>query len=261
MRIEQVGAQLYTVRDFMKEPSEMARSLAKIRAIGYQAVQVSGTGPIEESELAKMCAGEGLAICATHEPTKTILEEPARIVERLQKLGCKYTAVPSPGGGGLDSSSVEGVLDFARRMDEAGAVLHQAGCTLMYHNHAGEFVRVGEGAARKTILEHFYDSTAPENLAGEIDTYWVQFGGGDPVAWCKKLSGRLPVIHLKDYQFTAENKPGFAEIGYGNLDIRAIIEASEAGGCEWFVVEQDTTPGDPFDSLRMSFEFLKQNFG
>jgi len=232
----------------------MAQSLRKIRAIGYRAVQVSGLGAIAEAELVKMCAGEGLAICATHEPTATILNEPERVIERLHKLSCKYTAVPSPGGL-LDASSARGVQDFARKMDAAGAALRAAGCGLMYHNHASEFVRV-EG---KTILEHFYDSTAPENLAGEIDTYWVQFGGGDPVAWCKKLQGRLPVIHLKDYQFTPENKPGFAEIGHGNLDIQGIIEAAEGSGCEWFVVEQDTTPGDPFDSLRMSFEFLSHS--
>lgn len=257
MRIEQVGAQLYTVREHIKEPAQIARSLRKIRAIGYRAVQVSGMGAIEESELVKMCDGEGLTICATHEPTATILNEPGRVAERLQKLGCQYTAVPSPGGA-LDSSSVEGVLDFARRMDEAGAVLHGAGCTLMYHNHAGEFVRVGQGDARKTILEYLYDSTAPENLAGEIDTYWVQFGGGDPVAWCQRLHGRLPVIHLKDYAFTPENKPDFAEIGQGNLDTRGIIRAAEQSGCRWFVVEQDTTPGDPFDSLQVSFDFLSQ---
>ncbi len=253
MRIEQVGAQLYTVRDFIQEPAQIARSLQKIRAIGYQAVQVSGMGAIEEAELVRMCAGEGLTICATHEPTAKILDEPERVAERLHHLGCKYTAVPFPGG--LDASSVPNVLDFAHRMDKAGSVLHQAGCTLMYHNHAMEFVRLNN----KTILEHFYDSTSPENLAGEIDTYWVQFGGGDPVAWCRKLKNRLPVIHLKDYAFTPENKPAFAEIGHGNLNIPAIIEAAEGSGCKWFVVEQDTTPGDPFDSLRLSFEFLSQH--
>ena len=260
MRIEQVGAQLYTVRDFMKEPAQMAQSLAKIRAIGYQAVQVSGTGPIDEAELVKMCQGEGLTICATHEPTTTILNEPARVAERLHKLGCKYTAVPSPGSE-MDGSSLDGVLDFARRMGEAGAALREAGCTLMYHNHAFEFVQVGHGHARKPILEHFYGETEPEDLAGEIDTYWVQYGGGSPEGWCRRLSGRLPVIHLKDYAFTTENKPAFAEIGQGNLAIPSIIEAAEASGCEWFVVEQDTTPGDPFDSLRMSFDFLSSIYG
>jgi sugar phosphate isomerase/epimerase len=250
MKIEQVGAQLYTIREHIKEPAQVAQSMRRLREIGYQAVQVSGMGAIDEAELVKICDGEGLTICATHESTAMILDEPQRVVERLQKLNCRYTAVPSPGG--LDASSEESVLAYAGRMDKAGAVLRAAGQTLMYHNHGNEFVRVGG----KTILDHFYDATQPENLAGEIDTYWVQYGGGDPVAWCAKLKGRLPVIHLKDYQFLSENKPGFAEIGRGNLNIPAIIATAEESGCEWFVVEQDTTPGDPFDSLQISFEYL-----
>ena len=82
-------------------------------------------------------------------------------------------------------------------------------------------------------------------------------GGGDPVAWCEKLRGRLPFIHLKDYGFTAANQPVFAEIGAGNLDWPRLIAAAERAGCEWFIVEQDVCPGDPFDSLRRSFEYLK----
>ncbi len=37
------------------------------------------------------------------------------------------------------------------------------------------------------------------------------------------------------------------------------MAAADAAGCEWFIVEQDTCPGDPFDSLRMSFEFIRDN--
>jgi sugar phosphate isomerase/epimerase len=254
MQISQVGAQLYTVRDFMKVPADMAASLKKLREIGYQAVQVSAVGPIPEEELVKMCQGEGITICATHEPTATILDEPMKVVERLHKLGCKYTAVPSPGG--LDTSSVDSIRAYAHRMNEAGRVLHENGCVLMYHNHDGEFVRVGG----KTILQHFYDETDPKYLQGELDTYWVQFGGGDPIDWCRRLHNRLPVIHLKDYQASAQHKPTYCEIGQGNLNFHGIIEASEISGCEWFVVEQDTTPGDPFDSLRISFDYLRENF-
>jgi hypothetical protein len=35
MRIQQIAAQLYTVRDFTRTPAEIARTLKKIRAIGY----------------------------------------------------------------------------------------------------------------------------------------------------------------------------------------------------------------------------------
>jgi sugar phosphate isomerase/epimerase len=254
MQVNQVAAQLYTLRDHLKTPSNIAASLKKVRAIGYEAVQVSGMGPIDEDELVRICDGEGLTICATHEGTNTILDEPERVVERLQKLNCKYTAVPYPNGLNLDS--VASVEEYAARINRAGEVLYNNDQVLMYHNHQIEFVRI-DG---QLVLEILYDATDPNFLQGEIDTYWVQYGGGDSADWCQRLQDRLPVIHLKDYSITKENKPIMAEIGYGNLNWPEILAAAEESGCQWFVVEQDVTPGDPFDSLKMSFEFLRDNF-
>lgn len=253
MKIDQVAAQLYTLRDHIKTPADIAASMKKVRDIGYTAVQVSGMGPIEESELMKILDGEGLDCCATHEPGDVIRKTPEVVVERLNRLSCKYTAYPYPAG--VDFSNPDDVSSLAADLDKAGAVLREAGQVLGYHNHAIEFLRVGG----KTLLEMIYDTTSPENLVGEIDTYWVQYGGGDPVAWCERLAGRLPLLHLKDYGYTSENKPVFAEIGYGNLDFKRIVSAAEASGCEWFIIEQDTCPGDPFDSLRKSFDYIRDH--
>jgi hypothetical protein len=41
-----IAAQLYTVRDFMKTPGDMAKSLKMVKALGYGAVQLSGNGPL-----------------------------------------------------------------------------------------------------------------------------------------------------------------------------------------------------------------------
>jgi sugar phosphate isomerase/epimerase len=253
MKINQVAAQLYTVRDHLKTPSDIATSMKKVREIGYTAVQISGLGPIEDPELMKILDGEGLDCCATHEPSDVIRQTPEIVVERLNKLSCKYTAYPHPSG--VDFSNPDDVGSLASDLDRAGAVLREAGQVLGYHNHAIEFLRV-DG---KTLLETIYDTTSAENLVGEIDTYWVQYGGGDPVAWCEKLAGRLPLIHLKDYAFSPENKPVFAEIGYGNLDFKRIVSAAETSGCEWYIIEQDTCPGDPFDSLKMSFDYIRDH--
>lgn len=253
MKLNQVAAQLYTLRDFIKTPADIAASMKKVREIGYTSVQVSGMGPIEESELMKILDGEGLTCCATHESGDVIRQTPEIVVERLQKLNCKYTAYPYPAG--IDFSNPEHVASLIVDLDKAGAVLREAGQVLGYHNHAIEFLRVGG----KPLLETIYDSTDPKNLVGEIDTYWVQYGGGDPVTWCERLADRLPLIHLKDYGYLPENKPVFAEIGYGNLDFRAIVAAAEKSGCEWFIVEQDTCPGDPFESLKMSFDYIAAN--
>jgi sugar phosphate isomerase/epimerase len=254
MQISQAAAQLYTLRDFCQTPQDVAQTLKKVRAIGYEAVQVSGIVAMPEADLKEMLDGEGLVCCATHEGTPKILEETQSVVDRLHALDCKYTAVPSPGG--YELKTLEDVRSFAQKMDAAGKVLREAGQVLTYHNHHFEFIKF-DG---QTMLDIFYGETDPQNLQGEIDTYWVQFGGGDPVAWCKKLPNRLPLLHLKDYGVNAETKqPEFREIGYGNLNWKELIPAAENSGCEWFIVEQDTCPGDPFDSLKMSFDYIKDH--
>ncbi|MBL4575137.1 MAG: sugar phosphate isomerase/epimerase [Opitutaceae bacterium] len=253
MKHSQIAAQLYTIRDYLKTPAEIAVSLKKIREIGYTAVQVSAMGPIAEEELNRILAGEGLTCCATHEPSDLIRKNPEKVIERLQALECGITAYPYPLD--VDFSKKDDVEELIDDLNKAGEKMRRAGITLCYHNHAIEFVKVNG----KTILDHIYDSIPKENLASEIDTYWVQYGGGDPIEWCRKLEGRMPIIHLKDYKFTTENKPDYAEIGYGNLDWKRLISAADQAGCHWYTVEQDTCDGDPFDSLKMSFEYIKNN--
>ena len=251
MKLSQVALQLYTLRDFLKTPADVAATLRRVRTIGYQAVQISGLGPISEDELVKVLAGEGLVCCSTHEPGETILKEPQRVVERLRKLNAKLTAYPWPAGVNFDT--LDSIRQFCRQLDAAGKTLHDAGLVLCYHNHHIEFRRV----AGKTILEHIFAET--KFVQGEPDTYWIQNGGGDPVDWCHRLNGRLPIIHLKDYTVLPDNKVTFTEIGNGNLNWKKIIAAAEDAGCQWFCVEQDTCPGDPFVSVKQSFEFIRDN--
>ncbi len=253
MKTSQVACTVYTIRDFMQTPSDMAASLKKVKAIGYPAVQISAIGPIENDELARILDGEGLVCCATHEKPPVILDEPNKVIDKLNALDCKYTAFPSPGG--IPVETAEDVRSLAAGLNESGKTLFESGKILTYHNHNIEFRR-HDG---QLMLEVLYALTDPRYLQGEIDTYWVQNGGGDSVDWCNRMKGRLPLLHMKDYMITPEREPMFAEIGQGNLDFKAIIQAAEASGCEWFIVEQDICPGDPFDSLKISFDYITAN--
>jgi len=252
MKVNQLAAQLYSIRDFLKTPADIAASLKKIRAIGYQAIQVSGMGPIAEEELVKLCRDNGLTICATHEPSNKILNEPQAISARLKKLGCPITAYPYPSD--INFGTLESIKDLCRRLNAAGKVLHDAGQILCYHNHQVEFQRL-DG---KPVMEIIYAETDPRYLQGEPDTYWIQYGGADPVEWCKQLKGRLPIVHLKDYMVKPDKSITYSEIGYGNLNWKKIIAACEATNCLWYAVEQDECPGDPFESLKKSFDYLKK---
>ena len=116
-------------------------------------------------------------------------------------------------------------------------------------------MRFGE----RTGLDIIYEESDPKGLMAEPDTYWIQHGGGSPSAWCRKLAGRLPLVHLKDMAMVPiDGRPQqvFAEVGEGNLDWPAILEACRAGGCQWYIVEQDTCRRPPIESLKISFDNL-----
>ncbi len=252
MKIEQIAVQLYTLREHLKTLPDFAETCRKVSAIGYRAVQVSGVDYAQTPPKAirQICADHGLTICATHENGKKILDYPETVVETLQVLGTRLTAYPFPAD--IDFTCEESVANFIAKLSNAGKVLAKAGMTLAYHNHQIEFRKLNG----KMLLERIFAETSPDHLQGEPDTYWVQFGGGDPVAWCRKLSGRLPIIHLKDYRVNEKNEVEFCEVGRGNLDMPTIIAEAERAGCPWFAVEQDTCYGDPFESIRISFEYL-----
>ena len=253
MKEEQIALQLYTMRDHTQTPADLAVTLKRVRAIGYQAVQVSGIPSYDDAEMKRLLDGEGLVCAATHEPGDRILGEPAKVAEHLHRLGCRDTAFPHPAGRALNT--LEEVKAFAADLQAAGKVLHEAGIRLSYHNHHVEFRRVGG----KPILEILYQETDPRYLSAELDTYWVQYGGGDPIAWCRAMQGRMPVLHVKDYGINENNEIVYCEVGSGNLDWPGIVAAADTAGVEWFAVEQDTCPGDPFVSVRKSFEFLRDH--
>jgi len=252
MHVSQIAVQLYTVRDHMKTPAEVAATFDKIRNIGYTAVQFGGLPAMPVDQLAGMLSDSGLTCCSTHGTGESnLLDDPAAAVEVVEKLDCQSIAYSYPSGIAL--GTIDDVLAFAKRLNAAGKVFYEAGISFAYHNHSIEFQRV-DG---KLVLDVLYEETDPRYLQGEPDTYWIQYGGGDSVEWCRKLKGRLPLLHMKDYKITPEDRPTFAEIGCGNLDWKKIVAAADDGGCQWYIVEQDRCDGDPFDSLKMSFDYIR----
>ena len=250
MKKNQIAVQLYTLRDYLKTAADVAETFKKVKAMGYDTVELAGIGKVHDDELVTLLAGEGLAACAAHESGDLILNQPSRTAERIRKLGCTFCVYPWPGG--VDFSDPAAVRKFIAGLDASGKAMKEAGVTLCYHNHHMEFRKIGS----RTILEELFATTQAAHLQAELDTHWIQVGGGSPASWCRRMVHRLPLLHMKDYIVNDENKPSFAEIGSGNLDWPGIVEAADAAGCTWFIVEQDTCPGSPFDSIAKSLAYV-----
>jgi sugar phosphate isomerase/epimerase len=245
-----IAAQLYTVRDFLKTPEDIAASLKKVKQIGYDSVQVSGVGPIDSKELKALADQEQLTICATHIPYSDF-DNIDEVIKKHQIWDCKYVGL-----GGLPPeyrTSKEGYSKFAKEFSEVGRKLHDAGLKFIYHNHEFEFVKF-DG---RTGMDILFEESDPDVFDFELDLHWVQAGGADPVEWIRKVDGRMKVVHLKDWAVTADRERRFAEVGEGNMNYPAILKACDAAGVEWGAVEQDQCYGnDPFDSLAISLRNL-----
>jgi sugar phosphate isomerase/epimerase len=254
MRPFKVALQLYTLRDFCGSAKDLATTLKKVKAIGYDAVEFVHLDFASNRDLRKLADDHGLAISSIHEAGDRLLNQPQKVAEDLTELGTDLAVYPYPAG--IDFQKGAEVDRLARQLEHSAEVFAATGQRLVYHNHALEFAKHDE----KVILEYIF-ANAPK-LFAELDTYWIQFGGGDPARWIANLQGRVPLIHLKDYKFNPrKNIPEMAEVGRGNLDFATIIEQGKASGCEWFVVEQDFCEGDPFIAIQVSLEYLKENGG
>jgi sugar phosphate isomerase/epimerase len=156
--------------------------------------------------------------------------------------------------------SAEGTKVLAAELNQIGRKLKDQGIGFGYHNHHVEFLRFTD----KTMLEEMVDNTDPELVAFEIDVHWVTRGGGSPVEWIKKVAGRIPVVHFKDFSIVGgerffDAQPAFSEIGEGNLHWEGILAACQDAGVRWYVVEQDQPmPGRSiFESARISLENMR----
>ena len=247
MTRSKLAATLYTLRAYTNAPWDITRTLKKVRSIGYESVQLSGLGPIDPNELKTILGGEGLSVCATHVSYERLEKELDVVVEEHRLWGCGHIAIGSLPEAYRDGG---GFSRFAKEAHEVAGQLKKAGITFSYHNHNWELERI-DG---RTGLDILVEESDP-SLCFEIDTYWIQAGGGDPAYWIRRVKDRAPLVHLKDMT-VSERKPVMAEVGEGNLNWAGILEACSEAKVEWYIVEQDWCERDPFESIAISYRNL-----
>ena len=246
----ELGAQLFTLREYTQTPADLDYSLGRVAGIGYKTVQISAIGPIPAQVVRQLCDKHGLKIVLTHTDPVRILEDTDAVIQEHEIMGCQYIGI---GMMPPKYRSQEWLWHFAADYKEPARKIAAAGKLLMYHNHNLEFQRLGGKLVMDTLLESF----APEEMGFTLDTYWVQMGGGDVCGWLRKLEGRIPCVHLKDMAVRGM-EPIMAPVGGGNLPWPQILQTlREQGGTEHLLVEQDVCQGSPFDCLRESFDNLQ----
>jgi sugar phosphate isomerase/epimerase len=251
-----IAAQLFTLRDHLKTPGEVVKTLARLRKIGYDHAQISGVCPMDPAELRKIMMDADVEPIGAHIGINQFRDAEKKVIADCHAWGVQYVAIPW-----LSRENCKTLADWKKlfkEMDGYAKRLKTEGIVVQYHNHMFEFEKFGvkNGTGGKTILDMLYENT--QHLEAELDFGWIVRGGHCPVAWAKKLKGRLGQVHLKDWG-VIDNNPVWREIGEGGIDWVAVYKACKASGTTDFIIEQDNWPAtnDPFLSLAISLKNLK----
>ncbi len=257
--MDQVGLQIYTVREFTGTPEGLKESFMNIRRAGYTTVQTAGgITDVESAKFYKECADNAeITICGTHFDLELMRKD----LDGAMKLH-EIIGTTNMGIGCMTSvarESEEQLLAFIEEINEIAAKIAKHGFKFTYHNHSFEFKRFGD----KTLMDHLIEGFDKDNISFVLDTYWVQHGGYDIRKMMERLEGRIDILHLKDMGAMGENNaPYITEIGNGNINFEDIIPLGERIGVKHFIVEQDQNfaTGNAFDSIITSYNYLKEHF-
>ena len=171
-------------------------------------------------------------------------------LDRLNSLEMQYGVIYWPFFVGAPFS-----LDDCKRsvevLNKTGEICKSRGITLLWHNHDHEFVAMEEGLP----FDYLMENTDEDLVQCELDIYWVQKGGADPVEMLKKYSGRYRVLHVKD--MAPGEEQDFACPGDGIIEWEPVFAESVSQGIEHFNVERDNAV-DGLGCLRSSSQYLKE---
>ncbi len=261
-----IGLQLYTVRDAMQQ--DAAGTLARLAKLGYNSVEgATYTGSqkfygMEPAAFAKLLKQTGLMMPSSHyllgeqenngQATQgTMLHGWDKAVDDAAQVGIKYMVcawLTESERGNLDHYKL-----LAERLNKAGERCKKAGIQMAYHNHDFEFAAQNGKLPYDVLLKE----TDKNLVQMELDLYWATRAGHDPVELFKKNPGRFPLWHVKDMDKTPQRN--FTEVGNGSIDFKRIFAQAKLAGLKYYFVEQDQTPGSPFDSIQQSITYLKRN--
>ena len=242
-----IALQMYTLRDDIAQ--DFAGTIKKVAAIGYAGVELAGRGSLSVQELSSLLSDNHLSIAGSHISLDELAADLPKIIQENLALGNRNIVVPY-----LPEERRRTADDYkkvAEDLNKYGETLRSAGLSLAYHNHDFEFKLLDNGQMGEDII---LENTDPALVKAEVDTYWVLKAGHDPVAFIKKHSGRVPLIHLKDMDPADDS---FAPVGTGRLPLDALVAAAPEVGAEYLIVEQDVCKGPAIEAVTLSYNNLK----
>ena len=115
MKIQKLGVQLYTIREFLDTPEHVRESFRRLKDLGYDQAQTAGC-QIPYEEFGRIAREENLEIVGTHDKFDLMVEDFEQAYENHMHLGTKNMGI-----GGFGAETVEIVEKFIEDANKVAA--------------------------------------------------------------------------------------------------------------------------------------------
>ncbi len=253
MNAQEVGLQLYSFRNQFK--TDVEGTLKTIRDLGIRKIEGGDTYGMPAEDFMKLLSKYGLEVVSIGASFEELDNDPEAVANKAKSYGATYVMcswIPHDG----DNFTIEDTKKAVEVFNRAGESLGSAGLTLAYHTHGYEFRPYGSG----TLFDYMAQNA--EDFYFEMDVYWVQHGGADPLALLGTYPDQFVLMHLKDMEKGVKgNNTGSEDVetnvvlGTGQLAMAAIVFKAKELGIQYLFLEDESSRVE--EQLPKSLAFLQ----
>ena len=238
-----LGVQLYSVRDDIG-PGDLGTTLARLASMGFTHVEPYRI--LENTdELAAALEETGLTAMAAH--AHVVTGERDAFLSAARSLSLSTLIVPWTDPAVLRDR--DGIVAFARDVNDAARRAADQGIRVGYHNHDFEFSQHVDDVPAYEILVDALD----ESVVLEVDTRWASVGGADVFELLPRLGQRVQFLHVTNEPLDDDDPPVMGVDITGRMD--EVIAAGRAIGA-MPVLEIVVHDGDVFPVLQRNAAYF-----